>query len=164
MGSWQVGQRGANVTALSIGQPPRAPQRRRRVRRARCGSVAETALARAQIATAALAARWTSSATPERLTAEGISGAEHVTGCRKDLWRGRGARRAPPAGARRRPIVGIVDTQSSAAEVVAVEAANRIGRLGVGAVFDEGESPRPTGLAVRADVYAYDASRFTENL
>jgi hypothetical protein len=150
---------------LSIGQARRGPQRR--PHGAVCGacdSVTEAALARAQIAATALAARWTPAAPPERLTPEGISGAEHVAGCGKDLRGGRGARCASSTRACRRPIVGVVDAQPTAAEVVAVEAANRIGRLDVGAVFDEGESPRPTGLAIRADVNAYDASRFCENL
>jgi len=146
---------------LSIGQARRGPQRHPHgAGRGAGGSVAEAALARAQIAAAALAARWTSAAPPERLTPEGISGAEHVSGCGKDLRRGRGARRASSTRACRRPIVGVVDAQPAAAEVVAIEAANRIGRLDVGAVFDEGESPGPTGLAIGAYVNAYDASRF----
>jgi hypothetical protein len=78
------------------------------------------------------------------------------------LGRRCGARRG--GGTRGGAIVGVVHTQATTAEVVTVEAADRIRCLRVASVLDESESARPAGFAIGADVDADDTSSRSEKL
>ncbi len=98
-------------------------------------SVAQAALARTQIPAAALALREPAATEGVAAAGERIAGREHVPR-RRQLRRWGGTGRA---GARGRPIVGVVHSQAAPAEVVTVEASDRIRCLRVGSVLDESE-------------------------
>ena len=100
-------------------------------------SVSEAALARAQIPAAALALREPAATEGVAAAGERIAGREHVAR-RRQLWRRwRGA--GPRRGTRRWTIVGVIHPQPTAAEVVTVEASDRIRCLRFGSVLDESE-------------------------
>ncbi len=101
------------------------------------GSVPQAALARAQIAPATLAFVEGAPAAAERITRERITGGEHVARCRQSLGRRRRTRRRRTRG---RTIVGVIHSQATPAEVVTVEASDRIRGLRVASVLDERES------------------------
>ncbi len=129
---------------------------------------AETTLASAETATAALILIGPAAHAATHLAREGIAGSEHVLRRGEcGAWRRTTGRRTIPAASSAArgalwPILGAVHPQAPSPQVVAVELTNRVGSFGIGGELGEGKTTRAAGFAIGTDVNAGNLTRLRQ--